>query len=112
MTINHFILQKKHSFILNDNKDKKHIILFQKFIAEDIVLPVQNLGGGAFAPLSDASYGPGLIDRENVFPHFVKLSILMNSDWTGVPQALKRAPDPPFAPKAFPRYQNSTFFFK
>ena len=32
MTINHFILLKKHFFILNDNKDKKHIILFQKLI--------------------------------------------------------------------------------
>ena len=29
---NDFILQKKHFFTLNDNKDKRHIILFQKFI--------------------------------------------------------------------------------
>ena len=27
-----FYRKKKHSFFLNDNKDKKHIILFQKFI--------------------------------------------------------------------------------
>ena len=32
ITTYHFILHKKHFFILNDNKDKKHIILFQKFI--------------------------------------------------------------------------------
>ena len=27
-----YFTEKKHFFILNDNKDKKHIILFQKFI--------------------------------------------------------------------------------
>ena len=43
-----FYRKKKHFFILNDNKDKKHIIL-----------PVQNLGGGGGGAFAfDASYGP------------------------------------------------------
>ena len=48
------ILRKKPFLILNDNKDKK------KILYQNIVLPVQNLegGGGTFAPLPDASYGP------------------------------------------------------
>ena len=46
-TCNRFILQKKpHFFILNDNKDKKQISFTKNH--QNIVLPVQNLGGGAF----------------------------------------------------------------
>ena len=51
--------RKKHFFILNNNKDKKHIYPFSK-IHQNIVLPVQNLGGH-LPPLPDAIYGPGTL---------------------------------------------------
>ena len=59
-------LQKKHFFILNDNKEIEYRIRPFSKIHQNIVLPVQNLGGGgAFAPLPDASNGPARVSKRD-----------------------------------------------
>ena len=58
MTTSHFTEEKK-KFVLNDNKEIKHIIRPFSKIHQNIVLSVQNLGGGGICPpLPDASHGP------------------------------------------------------